>query len=223
MDISSFSRCLKDLIVEYDKVGVPFIGYFISEMAPAKYSFSRTMIYPPGRNLSFREHITTLKDCDMLVDRVSREDGVPKLQAARELRELCEVMCRDLEQGGRCVLPGVGVLEIGKDGGIDFKAEEGLDIFPEGVALEPVFIKEINGAAVSSEGAIATPASQSRNGRRIVLWCVVGIVAAAILFLVAMYVFKEQFAPLSERIINSIDALLDSLLYSDEDLRLLGK
>ena len=49
MDISLFSKCVKDLIVENDRVDVPYLGSFTAEMLPATYSDHQTTIHQIGR------------------------------------------------------------------------------------------------------------------------------------------------------------------------------
>ena len=60
MDISLFSKCIKDLIVENDEVDVPYLGTFKAEMMPATYSDRQTTIHPPYRKISFHKGEVTL-------------------------------------------------------------------------------------------------------------------------------------------------------------------
>ena len=55
MDINLFSKCVKELIVENDRVDVPYLGSFTAEMQPATYSDRQTTIHPPYRKMSFHK------------------------------------------------------------------------------------------------------------------------------------------------------------------------
>ena len=44
MEINLFSKCIKDLIVENDRVDVPYLGTFRAEMMPASYSDRQTTL-----------------------------------------------------------------------------------------------------------------------------------------------------------------------------------
>ena len=62
MEINLFSKCIKELIVENDRVDVPYLGTFTAEMMPASYSDRQTTIQPPYRRMSFRKADVTLAD-----------------------------------------------------------------------------------------------------------------------------------------------------------------
>ncbi|MCF0165220.1 MAG: hypothetical protein HUJ92_08035 [Bacteroidales bacterium] len=47
------------------------------------------------------------------------------------------------------------------------------------------------------------------------------VLAAFIIFLIVIYVFKNQLSPFSDRIIDGIDNMLNNLLYSDEELEII--
>ena len=55
MEIGVFAKCIKELIVENDRVDVPYLGSFTAELMPATYSDRQTTIHPPYRKMSFHK------------------------------------------------------------------------------------------------------------------------------------------------------------------------
>jgi hypothetical protein len=52
---------------------------------------------------------------------------------------------------------------------------------------------------------------------------IIAIIISIILFFVVIYVFRDDLAPFSEKVISGIDNILNDILYTDEELKLLGK
>ena len=141
MEINLFSKCIKELFVENDRVDVPYLGTFTAEMMPASYSDRQTTIHPPYRRMSFRKADVTLADGGLLLDKVRREIGVTHDQAGVELGWCLSRLCSELEGRKSCKLPGLGVMRANARNEFFFVPDEDLDIWPDGIGFEAIAIK----------------------------------------------------------------------------------
>lgn len=241
MEINLFSKCIRELIVENDRVDVPYLGSFTAEMMPASYSDRQTTIHPPYRKMTFHKGNVSLSDGRLLLDKVRRETGVSLEQAGVELGWCLSRLCSELEGRKRCKLPGLGEMRANARNEFFFVPDDNLDIWPDGLGFEPISIKVAEktpdpgeteeqvvvqaGArepsadfVVSESPALRGPETQNRaeeaRPKRLRPWLIVLIAVAALLalFIAAAYLFTEQLSP-----------ILDPLLYSKEELELLGR
>ena len=141
MEIALFSKCIKDLIVENDRVDVPYLGTFVAEMMPASYSDRQTTIHPPYRRMTFHKAEVTLADGGLLLDKVRREIGVSHDQAGVELGWCLSRLCSELEGRKICKLPGLGVMRANARNEFFFVPDDDLDIWPDGLGFESISIK----------------------------------------------------------------------------------
>lgn len=141
MEINLFSKCIRELIVENDRVDVPYLGTFTAEMVPAAYSDRQTTIHPPYRKMSFHKGEVALSEGKMLLDKVSAEAGVSLDQAGVELGWCLSRLCSELEGSKSCKLPGLGVMRANSRNEFFFVPDDDLDIWPDGLGFEPISIK----------------------------------------------------------------------------------
>lgn len=141
MEINLFSKCIRELIVENDRVDVPYLGTFTAEMMPAAYSDRQTTIHPPYRKMSFHKGEVGLSEGKMLLDKVSAEAGVSLDQAGVELGWCLSRLCSELEGSKSCKLPGLGVMRANSRNEFFFVPDDDLDIWPDGLGFEPISIK----------------------------------------------------------------------------------
>ena len=155
MEITLFSKCIKDLIVENDRVDVPYLGSFTAEMMPAAYSDRQTTIHPPYRKMSFHKGEVSLSEGRPLLNKVMREAGVSLEQAGVELGWCLSRLSSELEGSKICRLPGLGVMRANARNEFFFVPADDLDIWPDGIGFEPISIKlpkeEIPGQAGNDE------------------------------------------------------------------------
>lgn len=220
MEISLFSKCIKELIVENDKVDVPYLGTFSAELMPAAYSDRQTTILPPFRRMYFHKHEVSLEEGRLLLEKVVRMAGVSYEQAGVELGWCLSRLCSELEGSKTCALPGLGVMRANARNEFYFVPDDDLDIWPDGMGLEPVAIKasDRRPEPVKKEAVAVEPAKPERKADRqakrwpvsLIILIIVG--ALIVLFIVASYLFTDEMSP-----------ILDRLLYTKEELRLLGK
>ena len=221
MEINLFSKCIKELIVDNDRVDVPYLGSFTAEMVPASYSDRQTTIHPPYRKMAFHKCEVSLEQGSLLLDKVVQETGVSLEQAGVELGWCLSRLCSELEGSKICKLPGLGVMRANARNEFYFVPDDDLDIWPDGLGLEPVSIKVNDTPVRESEPVkeVETPSVPSwvdfgpaEPERRRVLPIVLTVLAILlVLFIIASYLFTDTMSP-----------ILDRILYTREELRLLG-
>ena len=237
MEIGVFAKCIKELIVENDRVDVPYLGSFTAELMPATYSDRQTTIHPPYRKMSFHKGEVSLAEGRLLLDKVRRELGVNLDQAGVELGWCLSRLNSELEGRKRCPLPGLGMMRANARNEFFFVPDDDLDIWPDGIGFEPIAIKmpkeEIPEPVVEEASEDEKPEQRSEipeqpqacldaetqnrvEEARVKKplhwgWIVLIVVAVLlVLFIAASYLFTEQMSP-----------ILDRLLYSKEELELL--
>ena len=141
MEINLFSKCIKELIVENDKVDVPYLGTFTAEMVPASYSDKQTTIHPPYRKMNFHKGEVSMADGTLLLEKVRRELGVTLDQAGVELGWCLSRLCSELEGRKSCKLPGLGTMRANARNEFFFVPDDDLDIWPDGVGFDAISIK----------------------------------------------------------------------------------
>ena len=163
MDISLFSRTIKELILENDRVGVPRIGHFLAELMPATFSDCRTMINPPYRRMSFRKDGVTVAERDIFLNKMEEVSGLPSAQVAEEYDMFIRAFISDLESEKSVDLPSLGRMHATSCNEYFFVADEDLDIYPDGIGFEPVSVKapDPDFVPVAPTESESTPESES--------------------------------------------------------------
>ena len=153
MDAGSLSKCIKALIGDRDKVEVPGLGVFYARMVPARFSDNRTTIYPPSRTMYCRREEVPAEAGDALVEYIAAESGITGEDAATELSWCISRLKSELSGAKVCALPGLGEMRANSRNDYFFVPDDDLDIYPDGLGLEPVCIKmnqEATGGAPES-------------------------------------------------------------------------
>ena len=218
MEINIFAKCVKELILENDRVAVPHLGVFSAGMMPAAYSDRQTAINPPYRKMTFRKEDVSLEDGRMMLEKVRNELGVSSGQAVVELDWCLSRFNSELESSKICRLPGLGLMRANARNEFYFVPDDDLDIWPDGIGLETVSLRltekvkdvEAVDAAVPEAATVVEDAVPVRRKRRHGLLAAIVVLILLLLFILAAYAFPEQMSP-----------ILDPLLYSKEELELL--
>ena len=134
------SRILKELVTDHDTVGLPGIGTFVTEVVPASFSDKGYTINPPYRRLSFVQG--RLED-QLLIEFYAESNEVSVESAEAYITQFLREMKEVLKERKIILLPGLGRLRATKENNFFFVPEEDLDIFPDGFALKPVSLKNI--------------------------------------------------------------------------------
>ena len=138
MDIELLSKMVAALVLDHDAVGLPGLGTFYAEVVPASFSDRGYTINPPYRRLSF--HSGHPED-DLLARYYAQSNGRDLAEAKAILAEYVSQLKAVLLERRIVVFPGLGRLRATRDDTIFFVADEDLDIYPDGIALEPVSLK----------------------------------------------------------------------------------
>ena len=138
MDIDLFSKMIKELILDSDRVVLPGLGCFVAEMVPATFSDKGYTINPPYRRLSFRSKPDA---DDALMNFYAESNGLDRDVACRILGDFIAELRTIIFTKKLVVLPGLGRLRATKENNIFFIADEDLDIYPAGFGLEPISLK----------------------------------------------------------------------------------
>lgn len=145
MDIELLSRMVAELIVKNDSVGLPGMGSFVAEIVPSSFSDRGYSITPPYRKLSFRGGYPT---DSLLVDYYAKSNGTDKEEARSTITDYVIQMKSVLKERKTIIFPGLGKLRATKDNTFFFVPDENLDIYPDGITLQPISLKT---HSVSSE------------------------------------------------------------------------
>lgn len=138
MDIDLLSKMVKELILDEDRVTLPGLGSFVAEIVPASFSDKGYTINPPYRRLFFRSRPD---EGDELVDFYASSNKVEKEVAEKIIKDFLSELKDVLHEKKTVVFPGLGRLRATKENNLFFVADEDLDIYPDGLGLEPISLK----------------------------------------------------------------------------------
>lgn len=237
MDIELLSKMLGELLLDHDSVGLPGLGTFVAEVVPASFSDRGYTINPPYRRLSF--HAGHPAD-DTLARYYAQSNSRPEAEAKAIMAEYVSQLKAVLQERRIVVFPGLGRLRTTRDNTVFFVADEDLDIYPDGIALESVSLKthmetpeDLSYAMSSLRGIIAPePATEPEpvpepdpapvataeepapepTGKRGRWWLAPVLVLAVAVLALAAFLVLARVAP----------AFIDSILYTPEELSIIN-
>lgn len=168
MDIDLLSKMVKELILDNDKVALPGLGSFVAEIVPSTFSDKGYTINPPYRRLYFRSRIS---EGDELVSFYAQTNNVDMEIAEKILTDFLAELRAVLFQKKTVVFPGLGRMRATKENTIFFVADEDLDIYPDGFALESISLKahketpeEVSGVMSELKAYIVEKPSEAEDG-----------------------------------------------------------
>ena len=138
MDIDLLSKMVKELILDNDRVVLPGLGSFVAEIVPSTFSDKGYTINPPYRKLYFR---AKPDEGTELVQFYAKTNNVDFAVAERIIKDFISELRPVIHTKKIVVFPGLGRLRATKENNLFFVADEDLDIYPDGFALEPVSLK----------------------------------------------------------------------------------
>ncbi|MHC1780443.1 MAG: hypothetical protein AB9922_09415 [Bacteroidales bacterium] len=139
MDINLFSKILRELILEHDRVSLPGMGSFIAEMAPSVFSDRALVIHPPFRRILFRT--SEIWNDGLLEGRYATERGVSEDVAKHEISEFIKRLKIDLNTNKSYKIPEFGSMRATEQNDYFFVADKELFNYIEGFGLEPINIR----------------------------------------------------------------------------------
>ena len=152
MDIDLFSKMIKELILDSDRVVLPGLGCFVAEMVPATFSDKGYTINPPYRKLYFRSKPDGDSD---LIPFYAKSNSVSEEIAEKVIVDFVSELKAVLFQKKTVIFPGLGRLRATKENNVFFVADEDLDIYPEGFGLEPISLKTHTASAVEVKTVVS--------------------------------------------------------------------
>ena len=129
---------VKELILDNDRVVLPGLGSFVAEIVPSTFSDKGYTINPPYRKLHFR---SKPDEGSELVQFYAKTNNVEFAVAERIIKDFIAELKPVIHTKKIVVFPGLGRLRATKENNLFFVADEDLDIYPDGFALEPVSLK----------------------------------------------------------------------------------
>ena len=249
MDIDLLSKMVKELILVNDRVTLPGVGAFVAEMVPASFTDRGYTINPPYRRLVFRQGVSQEKD-HLLADMYASANNIDREMAEKLLREFLKGMVEELRKRKMLVFTGLGRLRATRENNFFFICDENLDIFPEGMGLEAVSLKShskpkeldfsevdavVNSPAEPSAESPAEPTAESpaeprwwlgetepeeEDEQHASIWkkgWFVAVFSICCLLLLAALAFA-----LFLLLARTQPELIDSLLYTEEELEILN-
>ena len=174
--ISTFSRLIRTLLLEHNRVSLPGIGSFVAEDQSSKLLDGGRIISAPTREVNFsvretwndelleRAYATELEGAMLELEDgedLSREEleeknrKTQKLfldQAKREVLFFSSEVERQLVSGRAFQFPGLGVMRMGKRRqDIGFEKDPDCELSPQGFGLEDISIKPLAKPSVLTE------------------------------------------------------------------------
>ena len=249
MEVGVFSKCIKELILDHDEVGVPGFGVFSAQLMPASFSDHRTTINPPYRELTFRKCDVAPEEGTMLYGFICDEMKVSADQADVELQWCLSRIHSELDGNKICLLPGLGAMRSTFQSDYFFVSDDNLDIFPDGFGLEPVSIRATDEKPAKARKEKRSARAEKRSARKemrsarkrlraerkeagasdsvatrrrlpVLVRILLWLLAiAAITVGAILLVFPDGFAGFGE----FFSGVMDHLLYPKEELQLLGR
>lgn len=132
------SDMILDLIVENDQVGLPGVGTFVADVAPATFSDRGFTINPPYRRLFF---YPSCMEENLLVRMYAESNNLDEETSRTYILNFLLELKEVLKDRKSITFPGLGRLRMTKKNTVFFVADENLDIYPEGVGLPAVSLK----------------------------------------------------------------------------------
>lgn len=212
MEIALVYREIQQLLVKDENVMLPKVGKFAIVAKPATFLEDCKTILPPKKELLF----------SMLSEQEENVTCEPWQQ------ELGEEISSRLQLDGTFEVPGFGIFRQNDGGEVSFEVSPEFDFAPDSFSLEAISL-ELNPAPVpepdpepvpepepelvpgAQDGpAVPQPEPESATGNSKVLMWVIVSVAAVLLVILFIFLFREQFVQ-----------MLKNLLYTDEELEII--
>lgn len=139
MDINLLSQLLKELILEHDKVSFISMGSFMAEVMPASVSDRGMVINPPYRRLYYR--FSEKSNDKLLINLYAERENISVEEAESRMVIFLREFREELNREKLVVFPGLGRMKASISNEYFFIADEDIDIYPDGLGLEPIRMK----------------------------------------------------------------------------------
>lgn len=141
MDKNQLSALLKELLTVNDRVSLPGMGSFISEVSSAYFTDEGKTINPPFKKIYFR---SAEKWNDTLLETLYAERmGITMDQSRAAIEKFVIGFMTELNKSKSIELQGLGIMRATNENNYFFVADDDLDIYSEAAGLEPISIKKL--------------------------------------------------------------------------------
>jgi len=138
MDINLLSKMIRELTLDNDCITLPGLGSFVATEMPASFSDRGFTINPPYRRLSF----TTEQGSDTLLpDMYAANNSIDGDQSRVIIKRFISELKEQLRSNGFVDFPELGRLKSTRDDSLLFICDPDLDIFSQGLGLEPISLR----------------------------------------------------------------------------------
>jgi len=163
-------------------------------------SFVKEDISPNSNNIFIRKMVESL--------------GIDEQQASVELGWCLSRIISELEGARSCTLPGLGKMKANARREYFFIPDENLDIYPEGTGLDSISIRSSEEKVQKTQPRKEAKPAKERKPLGTLPRVVFAVALAIVVLLVLLYVLRDN---------AWISAFLDKILYTEEELQLLGR
>lgn len=139
MDINLLSQLLKELILEHDKVSFISMGSFMAEVMPASISDRGMVINPPYRRLYYR--FSEKSNDKLLINLYAERENISVEESESRMVTFLREFREELNREKLVVFPGLGRMKASISNEYFFIADEDIDLYPDGLGLEPIRMK----------------------------------------------------------------------------------
>lgn len=157
---------IQHLLRDHDCVIIPDFGGLIADYEPARLHPVRHTLAPPAKRVAFNQALT--RNDGLLVDTLSRTQGLTPGLARQQVREAVERMQRELDEQQRTELPGIGIFRQAPGRGLDFEYTGNLNLLPASFGLPELTSRPVRAtdALQARERTHQTPSPALAPARR---------------------------------------------------------
>jgi hypothetical protein len=126
---------LYKFLVLYHKLSIPQLGSFTIDDEPARFDVPSGLLFPPKPVIHFGDAVEPMSD-RIFFDFLTREMKVEEVMAIRAFHDFAYQFRNDIEEYKLALLPGVGRITKGSEGGLFFTQETSLLEFLPPIQLD---------------------------------------------------------------------------------------
>lgn len=127
---------LRQLLYDYDCVTIPGLGGFIMHAVPSEINSQKHRISPPSRLPAFNSLLS--HDDGLLISTISEAEQLDYREAGSRVSRYVEEIRKQMKEGHRTGLTGIGELFYGADNTLQFRQDHTWNFDPESYGLSSV-------------------------------------------------------------------------------------
>lgn len=127
---------IRQLLFDYDCVTIPGLGGFIMHGVPSAINPQKHRIYPPSRLPAFNSLLS--HDDGLLISTIAEAEQLDYREAGSRVSRYVEEIKKQMKEGHRTGLAGIGELFYGTDNTLQFRQDNTGNLDPESFGLSSV-------------------------------------------------------------------------------------